>query len=133
MILTDKAKSDFLEWYGADERYFETTATKTEEYANVIEWLDSVFIPITITNEHYEGYYFKWKINMVKPEYSPDGYNTRLEATEEAIKKANKIYNSNPTQDFAQCEYCTCDFVTVKRDTKTDKGYCNECNKEVKE
>ena len=97
MILTDKAKSDFLEWYGADERYFETTATKTEEYANVIEWLDSVFIPITITNEHYDGYYFKWKINMVKPEYSPDGYNTRLEATEEAIKKANEIYNS---QDF---------------------------------
>ena len=47
MILTDKAKSDFLEWYGADERYFETTATKTEEYANVCEWLDT--LPSSVT------------------------------------------------------------------------------------
>ena len=70
MILTDKAKSDFLEWYGADERYFETTATKTEEYANVIEWLDSVFMPITITNEYYNRYYVAQNINMVKPEYT---------------------------------------------------------------
>lgn len=35
--------------------------------------------------------------------------------------------------DFAQCEYCTCDFIMVMRDIKTDKGYCSECNKEVKE
>lgn len=105
MILTDIAKEYFRKWIKENDYPVSLWALedgliwKSVEYALIIEWLDTVFMPITITNEHYDGYYFKWKINMVKPEYSPNGYNTRLEATEEAIKKANEIYNS---QDFAQ-------------------------------
>ena len=118
MILTDKAKSDFLEWYGSDERYFETTATKTEEYANVCEWLDALPSSVIGGNSFSDILYVA--LNTMKYK----------EAIKHSIKTSNQWYNS---QDFAQCEYCTCDFVTVKRDTKTDKGYCNECNKEVKE
>lgn len=112
MILQDKAKEDFLEWYGADERYFETTATKTEEYANIIEWLDSVGFYITI--ESYLGgggvvfypqieYRNENHVDVFDCPKWDDGFQwystSRQEATKAAIEKANEIYNS---QHFAQ-------------------------------
>ena len=105
MILTDIAKEYFRKWIKENDYPVSLWALedgliwKSVEYALIIERLDTVFMPITITNEYYDGYYFAWNINTVNPEYSPNGYDTRLEATEATIEKANEIYNS---QHFAQ-------------------------------
>lgn len=96
MILQDKAKEDFLEWYGADEKYFESTATKTEEYANIIEWLDSVGIYIILFMKDDD-----WRVEIRHgySVYFKNNFNSRQEATKASIEKANEIYN---TQHFAQ-------------------------------
>ena len=103
MILTDKTKEDFLEWYGSDEKYFQTTPTKTEEYANVIEWLDSIGIHVHIEPNIGCGpalYYpmIIWRDHNFIDRYisigNSDYFNSRQEATKAAIEKANEIYNS---------------------------------------
>jgi hypothetical protein len=98
MILTGKAKKDFGLWH------FERN-TPIEEYKNfydlsntcknalIIEWFDSVGIYINIENLYYQSWWY------YKVKQCPDTYeqvimqNTRQEATEEAIKKTNEIYN----------------------------------------
>ena len=61
--------------------------------ALIIEWFDSVGIYINIENLYYQSWWY------YKVKQCPDTYeqvimqNTRQETTEEAIKKANEIYN----------------------------------------
>ena len=90
MILNGKAKEDFKEW--AYYSYVEDSgdlAMMRSTYRNalIIEWFDSVGIYVNIT----VTYGFNWNIEGL----GCSDFNTRKEATEQAIKKANEIYNEN--------------------------------------
>jgi len=99
MILTEKAKEDFGLWH------FERN-TPIEEYKNfydlsktcknalIIEWFDSVGINILLTCEFDYGYEILDNRYEVM-ECVKKWYDTRQQATEEAIKKACKIYENN--------------------------------------
>lgn len=95
MILTGKAKKHFLAHYGTGENYFLTTINEIEQHANIIEWLDSVGIFIDI-DINISGDAAMFSHFMAYGEYfgSTEQYwKTRSEATKDAIKKANEIYN----------------------------------------
>lgn len=97
-MLTGKAKIEFEKWMKDEiifhpESGFENLAEKFQATL-VIEWLDSVFIVLTINNTYYDGFHFYWEINMAKPIRSDNGFETREQATISAIEKANEIYNS---------------------------------------
>lgn len=107
-MLTGKAKEDFDNW--AFERLSKVAILPKKtlldgfystdlifQFAYAIEWFDSVSIVIGINNEYYDGYYFYWEINIAKAERSESGFETRLEATKDAIKRAVEIYNANNT------------------------------------
>ena len=100
MILTGKAKEDFLEYYNNHSIKYLLSWTDFDDLplvvknALIIEWFDSVGIYINIENLYYQSWWY------YKVKKCPDTYkqvimqNTRQEATEEAIKKANEIYNN---------------------------------------
>lgn len=101
MILTEKAKEDFGLWH------FERN-TPIEEYKNfydlsntcknalMIDFFDSVGVHIHIEPFRYKKQlYFKQYVLGYKDINEQNTYFKRTEATEEAIKKANKIYNKN--------------------------------------
>ena len=106
MILTGKAKEDFLEYYNNHSikyllswTYFDDLPLVVKN-ALIIEWFDSVGIYINTTYEEFEDIQVKklpvlvktWSV-WVNEELLID-FNSRQEATEEAIKKANEIYNN---------------------------------------
>ena len=103
MLLTDKAKEDFLKYVGITQEYFSIQDNCgfdfEDTYLNalIIEWLDSVDIIIEI---HY-GYsqldfnFFKAYINEERTDVNVIGRN---EATQQAIIKANEIYNNLNTK-----------------------------------
>jgi hypothetical protein len=88
VLITGKAERDFYKWlfekhnlqpYNIFNRIFTN--------ALIIEWFDSVGIYINII-----GYSkTKWRV-LVRSNYD-EYFNSRQQATEEAIKKANEIYN----------------------------------------
>ena len=100
MILTGKAKEDFIEYYNNHSIKYLLSWTDFDDLplvvknALIIEWFDSVGIYINIENLYYQSWWY------YKVKQCPDTYeqvimqNTRQEATEEAIKKANEIYNN---------------------------------------
>lgn len=106
MILTGKAKEDFLEYYNNHSIKYLLSWTDFDDLplvvknALIIEWLDSVGIYINTTYEEFEDIQVKklpvlvktW-IVWVNEELLID-FNSRQEATDEAIKKANEIYNN---------------------------------------
>lgn len=53
MILTDKAKEDFLQYYGTSEVYFTITLKHIERLINIVEWFDSMGL---WEQEFYEVY-----------------------------------------------------------------------------
>lgn len=105
-LLTGKAKEDFL-----NDRYLSITKDPiykiqvTDEYFNtlsdfiqqslIIDWLDSVQLQIMV----YCFSLDKYSINILRQgRYMLNFrayYNSRTEATTEAIKKANEIYNQH--------------------------------------
>lgn len=95
MILTGKAKYDFESWVCRpdDPRYVQQMhidlmygKTKTELYAYYIEWFDSVGIYLTIGRYGYQ-------LNTDCRSITKKTGETRQEATEAAIIKANELYN----------------------------------------
>lgn len=112
MTLTGKAKEDFEYWL-LKERNEKIKHGKIEydlyylyqyilpedlKYQLIIEWLDSVKIYIQSWNATEQGspvVQYDCDIKYGNNLDSIDGfYLTRQEATTEAIKKANEIYNS---------------------------------------
>lgn len=104
MLLTDKAKFDFLDWlvnnHEIDLKGFELGKDVIQN-ALIVEWLDSVGIVILLdTSIGY--FYYVIKETLLNPNVSyhkkyfqeEDDSKTRNEAINFAIKKANEIYNS---------------------------------------
>lgn len=96
MILTGKAKEDFLSWYGTGEHYFTTTLEPIEQYANIIGWLDEVEIFTNVVPIIYENK----QSNKVRAFDSVVNHQvrgvwkTRSEATIDIIIISNEIYNN---------------------------------------
>ena len=92
-LLTGKCKSEFLKRYGNLEYEID------EIYLNalIIDFFDSVGIYISINREISENSFwnfdFTYKENLNNTFFT-DYYETRQQATEEAIKKANEIFNN---------------------------------------
>lgn len=100
MILTGKAKDDFLAYYGTGENYFKDTINDIEQYANIVDWFDSVEIFI-ITRPFMDAWAFDIKIGtkslMIEKIIYPndiDLLENRKEATKSAIIKSVEIYNN---------------------------------------
>jgi len=105
MILTDKAKEDFLKYYNNHSNNYLLSFTDFEDLptsvqnALIIEWLDSVNIFIQIDFENREpifSYYVYSGKDICSGEYNA---NSRSEATQQAIIKANEIYNNLNTKE----------------------------------
>jgi len=99
-LLTGKAKEDFLQWNEDNDAPLSTYAIEqgliygTVLNAMIIEWLDSVGIIILINNVMDDWWFrVKSKNKVVKSEKYNE-LKSRQEATEQAIIKANEIYNS---------------------------------------
>ena len=104
MILTGKAKEDFYKYINIEDyKLFDYVRKK---YANeivlnalIIEWFDSVGIYISI---NYVDFYDEFRNNTGFETYVTNkglsvkfrSVSSRQEATLQAIKKANEIYNS---------------------------------------
>lgn len=90
MELTGKCKDDFLNSLNISEQNLLFGYSEIEINALIIEFFDSVGIIIQILTDEEQGG-FEFIIN-----YTDDliNYKTRQEATTEAIKKANEIYNN---------------------------------------
>ena len=94
MILTDKARADFLVWLFKDfdivyKDVFEEVVNnrKTNHtYSDLIDFFDSVGI--------YIGFYYTYdRLQTYINDSNIGKYKTRQEATKQAIIKANEIYN----------------------------------------
>ena len=104
MILTGKAKEDFYKYINIEDyKLFDYVRKK---YANeivlnalIIEWFDSVGIYISI---NYVDFYDEFRNNTGFETYVTNkglsvkfrSVSIRQEATIQAIKKANEIYNT---------------------------------------
>lgn len=110
MILTGKTKKDFEEWTNTNYSFLKLEVKGSGidilEYiensnmlnALIIEFFDSVGITVDVIPVLNNP--IKWMPNpfWIEKEISTDDseyYETRTEATIEAIKKANEIYNAN--------------------------------------
>lgn len=113
MILRDKVKQDFENWiinnpdnhdskrlvkiYNQKELFVSYVGIgKTFFNALIIEWLDSIGIYIEVGGAIYRGVEFWYNIQQQNTINGHNGeyFNSRQEATEKAIDKANEIYNS---------------------------------------
>jgi len=100
MKLTDKCKTDFEKWYfnfkyhknglhKTNVAYFKTLPLSMQ-YGVYVDFFDSVDIDICIYFGDGGGY----EVNIyAKKYYALDRNTTRQEAREQAIEKANEIYN----------------------------------------
>lgn len=116
MILTGKAKEDSLEWCKTQNSLklgLQVPNTiggvildlgsniglmpKSFQNALIIEWFDSVGIYIDIGIHNVSRNTFNYSIHLKQKNIYSDLYTsikTRIKATEQAIKKANEIYNN---------------------------------------
>lgn len=102
MILTGKAKKDFLNYvYGLGLQ--ELLVYDVSYNSIVIEWLDSVGIYISIESvfDNMLGYHRGFQVQIYQDGKQPisidkdnDVFESRQQATEDAIKQANLIYNN---------------------------------------
>lgn len=108
MILTNKAKEDFIDYlweskfkkedYKEYEDYIENQK-ESHTYADIIEWFDSVGVYIYLeTGMYFNKPNFRYKI--ITNDDTCIGYKeySRQEATIQAITKANEIYNERLKQ-----------------------------------
>lgn len=94
--LNGKAKEDFKEWLFETYSYQDLSVLYPLHLSNalIIEFFDSVGIIINIVNQDLQ----RWFYYVIKTIERIEGFNlvrTRQEATIQAIKKANDIYNEN--------------------------------------
>lgn len=94
MILTGKAKEDFLEYLDVEEKWFNEEYIPLFEHALIIEWFDSVGIYIEIVREDFGFGFNVHRGNWRNPDESLGHWKTRQEATKQAIIKVNQIYNN---------------------------------------
>ena len=104
MKLTGKTKQDFEKWLS--NNYPELFNSFTTGYilfdtlsdscinALIIEWFDSVEIYVQINVENIDGIFSSYVFNKNDLFSSKENSNSRQEATEKAIEKANQIYNN---------------------------------------
>ena len=100
MILTGKAKEDFKEWKVNNKNLstievldFEHLS-KTSQNALIIDFFDSVGI-YCVSNYNFINTNWSYSVKNADTILSRGcNYKTRKEATEQAIIKANEIYNS---------------------------------------
>jgi uncharacterized protein Veg len=88
MILTEKAKADFLNHFFAS-----VPENEIELHAHIIEWFDTVGFFITIKNKFGHRKQCQRFSYLIKNYNSEFIFNSRSESTKEAIKKANYFYN----------------------------------------
>lgn len=93
MILTGKAKEEFLNFYGTGENYFKTTLQEIEQHANIIEWFDSVGIIIEIEYSYLLSDKFYCVVSHNRDYVGTSYTESRKKAITQAITKANEIYN----------------------------------------
>lgn len=97
MILTGKAKEDFINWKNKnyENEYYCTFSSmpKQSQNALIIEWFDSVGIYISILTQENDRKERRFTSDINEQEFI--SCKTRQQATEESIKKANEIYNKN--------------------------------------
>ena len=104
MILTDKCKEEFLDYYATSTAYYLLCNKEFDElplimqYALIIEFFDSVGILIL---PHYSAFGFYSEIKDYNDKsfgefktYLVCDYKIRTEATQSAITKANEIFNN---------------------------------------
>ena len=107
MILTGETKLDFERWLHSndvlikdgiyDDTYLTDVFDKLPlnlQYASIIEWFDSVGIYVNSSGLTLSKTFISDVSVNDNCEYNYDGFRTRKEATEQAIKKANEIYNT---------------------------------------
>ena len=90
MILTGKAKEAFLKRSIGKEIALFEAMLPIYQHALIIEWLDSV--GIYISTEYIYGDHFSCCVETLEQTTFTKG-DTRQQATEKAIEKANEIYN----------------------------------------
>lgn len=95
MILTGKAKEDFLNWVNLTEDMFLCAYSEREITSLIVDWFDSVGIYIAIKKSVDIFWLYNIKINSTGVYISALELmqKTRQQATEQAIIKANDIYN----------------------------------------
>ncbi|QHC84963.1 hypothetical protein AS589_09360 [Empedobacter brevis] len=98
MELTGKAKEEFLEWWQSKikNENFQYFKPREDVYLNalIIEFLDSVGVYIYFdTGTYVLKPNYRYKIITEDDTYIGYKENSRKEATVQAIKKANEIYN----------------------------------------
>lgn len=97
MILSGKAERDFIK-YIYDEYNLQpyNIFNDTFQYALIIEWFDSVGIYIELFKEDYCFAFNLHRGNCKIKDYiiGISGYNSRKETIQQAIIKANEVYNN---------------------------------------
>ena len=96
MILTDKAKEDFKEWVFENYYFQDLNVLYPLHLVDtlIIEFFDSVGIYIEIHYSRILGDKFLCIVNT-EANYNLTSYqDSRQQATEQAIIKANEIYNA---------------------------------------
>ena len=108
MELTGKAKEEFEKWYNndikkqthklihlTDSKYF-NLLTDSMQYGVYVDFFDSVGLKIFIEPDKIEMYYLFITPNDCVGTYciGDNIFITRQEAREQAIKKANEIFNN---------------------------------------
>ena len=89
-------KEKFLEWFSEPETYF-YRLNNTCQNALIIEFFDSKNIFIEVSGIFYQGFEPEFNYNIQEKGtlngINGEVFNSRQEATIQAIKKANEIYN----------------------------------------
>ena len=102
MILTGKCIEEFLKKQDCGEAWFDTHYMPIFQNTLIVEWFDSVGIYISIEcyydallgyNRGFEAIVFDESGNTKYDCNPSDCFETRLEAINKAIEKANEIYN----------------------------------------
>lgn len=101
MILTGKSYYNFLLWYEKREgntltvMELDLTTEPVIQNALIIDWFDSVGVHInTRPLNRYSFYYDITSCSLDYSYTSLENYSSRQEATIQAIKKANDLYNN---------------------------------------
>ena len=106
MSLTDKCKEDFEEWYKSLEDFYHLDLMPNNMvYGLYVDWFDSVGIHLNDDtwlnrDENKTEYFFEVMNNKGQYDSLHDetgkktDFSTRKESREQAIVKANDIYNS---------------------------------------
>lgn len=96
MILTGKCKKDFNTFISYRLEYISSDCLLDKTLLNslIIEWFDSVGIIINILNQDLQRWFY-YEIKTIEKIKGFELVRTRQEATEQAIFKANEIYNIN--------------------------------------